>query len=59
MGTPKMFEDVTFMQNTDTLRSQILLIMIYWFYHRISLTYHFFHKQFANQSSPLLWGKFL
>ena len=41
MGSPKMFENVTFMQNTDTLRSQILLIMIYWFYHGISVTYHF------------------
>ena len=57
MGTPKMFEDVTFMQNTDTLRSQILLIMIYWFYHRISMTYHFFSQTVCKPVITLVLGK--
>ena len=59
METPKMFENVTFMQNTDTLRSQILLIMIYRFYHWISLTYHFLSQTVCKPVINLVMGEIL
>ena len=52
------FRNVSFMQNSATWRSQILLIMIYCLYHRIIMTYHFSSQsaQFCKPVRSLVWG---
>ena len=52
------FRNVSFMQNSATWRSQILLIMIYCLYHTIIMTYHFSSQsaQFCKPVRSLVWG---